>query len=78
MITVKVLDTYNNSVKWLINEIKYGTFWWTSGNGCCDCNRRLSFNREMNIYDDVDYPCTSERYYIIDIIENYNTQDNIS
>ncbi len=68
---VKILDTEDNSVKWITKYPNASSFWWSEGNGCCDCNRRISFERETDEYTsgDDNIPCTSYRYYIIDTFE---------
>lgn len=39
-------------------------FWWTEGNGGCDCNRRLFFARAAGEPDPEDYDCTDGEYRI--------------
>ncbi len=39
----------------------FGTYWWTEGNGSCDCNRRFVFDGP-GFHDQ---PCQSKRYRII-------------
>ena len=38
------------------NSIEVGTpfdaFWWSMGNGSCDCNRRIEFLRAHGVSDD--------------------------
>ena len=68
---VKILDTEDNSVKWITKYPNASHFWWSEGNGCCDCNRRIFFERETDEYvgDEDNEDCTVERYYIIDTFE---------
>ena len=69
MMIVKIFDTKTYKVIWTLQDSRYSNFYWMVGNGSCDCNRRLSFNREIEKVDDIDEPCLSERYYIIDKID---------
>lgn len=39
-------------------------FWWTEGNGACDCNRHLWFERWVNPDYDADVPCGNDAYYV--------------
>lgn len=42
----------------------HAVYWWTEGNGSCDCNRELFFcNAEGEDVDD-DHPCTDGRFKI--------------
>lgn len=67
---VKILDTETNSVKWIRKVNNYSTFWWSDGNGSCDCNRRIFFERESDEYEsDDDESCTYHRYYIINTFD---------
>lgn len=72
-IRVKIKDTVTGEEKWSEGEFAtFGTWWWTEGNGGCDCNRRLAMGHKP-----VD-KCTSVRYRIIDVsplLNGYTIQD---
>jgi hypothetical protein len=40
-------------------------FWWTDGNGACDCNRALDFARAGGESDDFDPPCGNEAFSVL-------------
>lgn len=44
----------------------HGPFWWTQGNGNCDCNRYLFFERAKG-YDPDESRCGHGRYRIVAI-----------
>lgn len=37
-------------------------YWWTEGNGSCDCNRGILFDHR---YAGDGMPCVSKRYYVV-------------
>lgn len=39
-------------------------FWWEEGNGSCDCNRWLYFQRAHGIEPDDDVPCSEGRFTV--------------
>lgn len=44
-------------------------FWWTEGNGGCDCNRGSAFERaggaDKDEQDFADFPCHAESQYLV-------------
>lgn len=77
-ITVTILDTQTGEIRQsppYPEEWKNGgfsTYWWTKGNGSCDCNRKIVFDRE----DDAN--CESVRYRIIAVdplLDSYTLDD---
>lgn len=57
-IRVTILDTVTGERKQ--DAWSFGTYWWTEGNGGCDCNRRVVFEGM-----DGDHPCENKRYLIV-------------
>ncbi len=44
-IVVEILDTKTGEI--VTSKLDgFGTYWWTEGNGSCDCNRQLAFDNE--------------------------------
>lgn len=65
----KILDIKTYETCWA----KGNEYFWQKGNGACDCNRRLEFNKLRKLsnkkIDDCD-DCEANRYYILEIKEN--------
>lgn len=40
-------------------------FWWTEGNGGCDCNRMMDFQRAGGEDDTLPHPCGDTAYQVI-------------
>jgi hypothetical protein len=40
----------------------FNAYWWSTGNGSCDCNRRTVFDHDA----DDDHCCGCERYLVVD------------
>ena len=57
-ITVTILDTATGE---LVEDSKWTYFWWSEGNGACDCNRELLFDRPF----DVNANCLGCKRYLI-------------
>lgn len=45
-------------------DFEFHPFWWSEGNGSCDCNRELFFLRARGEDDEDDVECGDERYSI--------------
>lgn len=49
---------------------KFSEFWWSEGNGACDCNRKVIFDRvsdpESPRYDPDIYPCGETEYSVLE------------
>jgi len=46
------------------NEAReYANYWWTDGNGGCDCNRAMVFNRAADEPED-DIPCSDNLFRV--------------
>jgi hypothetical protein len=43
----------------------FNVYWWSIGNGSCDCNRRVAFDHD-DPDEDNGYCCGCERYLIVD------------
>jgi hypothetical protein len=72
--TVTVTENATGEVREVVMEGTWEAnrrFWWTSGNGACDCNRHLAFHGWPDSYEDeeegegeYDIPCGHERYSV--------------
>ncbi len=58
-----------------------GDFWWSEGNGACDCNRAMIFDRLGGMDEDqimdTDYSCGSERYTVVRYIFPDGTSEEV-
>lgn len=59
-IAVEVLDTVTGERKW--SDVYFNETWWTEGNGACDCNRELVFDREKG---EETYFCSGANRYLV-------------
>lgn len=75
-VRVKLLDTSTGEERWADGQWgRFGTWWWTEGNGGCDCNRRLVFSHG-DVGDGT--PCTSIRYRVVAVeplLDGYTLDD---
>lgn len=61
------------------DAIDAAQFWWSDGNGGCDCNRRLFFHRAANEpYDDSRESCTWDEFVIVapEWLATYETSES--
>lgn len=50
------------------NTVENLTFWYTEGNGACDCNRGIMFDTQKGIDTDLDeYACGAGIYRLVSI-----------
>lgn len=64
-LAVTVLDTVTGESRTL--PFTFDPFWWTEGNGSCDCNRRLMFFPEHEPAREEGYCLGCERYRIVGV-----------
>jgi len=58
-VTVTILDTKTGETR---TDPRFSPWYWTYGNGSCDCNRQLVFE------PDAEQPeCGESRYYIVGV-----------
>lgn len=58
---VTLLDTKTGEAKEAL-QFDRDTWWWTEGNGSCDCNRRHVFPKNDGVR-----PCECKRYIAVDV-----------
>lgn len=72
-IKVELLDLVTGERKWTDETwSKFCTWWWTEGNGSCDCNRALAFDH------DGEDQCETVRYVVVDVkplLKGYTLDD---
>lgn len=56
---VKFIDTQTGSTAW--SDYPFSIYWWSEGNGGCDCNRAILFDHEHNCGD------SPYRYQAVDL-----------
>ena len=66
---VLLLDTktgirkYSN--EW--SDVDFSVYWWTEGNGSCDCNRALVFDIEDNNHTNSGMCLGTNRFLVVDV-----------
>lgn len=68
LVTVVILDTELNKIHSISD---YSTYYWTEGNGVCDCNRYPSWSSEIRL-------CGAGRFEIIKVtplLKGYSLKD---
>ena len=58
MAQVKLIDILTMEIR--VVNTKADKWWWSTGNGSCDCNRELEFDVKL------DSDCKADRYFILD------------
>lgn len=59
---IKFLDTQTNQTAW--SNYPFDIYWWSEGNGACDCNRAILFGHEDTCGD------SPYRYQAIEVVDD--------
>jgi hypothetical protein len=66
----KLKDLKTGEEEWSHFDCEADIFWWSEGNGSCDCNRALTFDSKIEEELEVkfgDYCYGCERFVVIDV-----------
>lgn len=55
----KEIRMHSESNEWVSD------FWWTEGNGACDCNRRIMFDEAGGDEEDPNNECSDHLYTVL-------------
>jgi hypothetical protein len=65
---VTILDTKTGKRKDCSDWHDFDVYWWTQGNGSCDCNRFIAMGLEDDDNEEDDnVDCKCERFLIVDV-----------
>ncbi|KWN04823.1 hypothetical protein WT83_30475 [Burkholderia territorii] len=78
-----ILDTVTGECKHVAAEWDGDVFWWTEGNGSCDCNRAIAMGHEdvTNAVGDQEVCLGHARFLVIDVcgdLEGHDKADVIT
>lgn len=59
---VEVRDSWGHDDDEVIYDDRNILYWWTEGNGSCDCNRALALYRQYGF--DLDVECGDDRFVL--------------